>query len=267
MRLINFQRWINRNRLVLWWAIFIPLLLLILTLSGADLRIPQEVLDNTNLSFQYKVLNSAYIIIMARMILLAVGVVVLLICLFFPSFRLSKRGIHWKEFEAELTNVSGEIAAEEVREIIEEESVRWSLINHWLQMSDWEIPDASDLLRELLNTVWEAFPNRRISLSVIDNEGRRAVLHPLLPRLIREIADPRKQGVTAIGFGLSFPEDVYLFLSVYPGQPDGFSRIDDNFIMILGEIFSREVAARSLSYRDLLAHFQLVPLTLGPENV
>jgi hypothetical protein len=258
---INFQQWFTRNRLWLWWTIYIPLVVMILILNYKQLNLSGNDLGNFIISPQYKIFNSALIIVLARVIVVAVGVVVLLICLFFPYFRVSKEGIQWtKEFEEELAEVSGEIAGEEISGLVKEESFRWSLVYGWLKLEERELLEPQFLLRELLATMWEAFPKQKISLSLI-NEGQKwSIYHPLLVKLIVPESANMLENETTFGLKLQFKKNTQLLLHVY-SEPDGFSQIDEKFILILGEIFLLTVMKQGYTAEELLTYFDRVPLT------
>lgn len=257
----DFQLWVYNHRLFLWVVIFLSSLATILILTGEELWISPELLENIMLPLQYKLLNSTPLIFLARIILIAVGVVIMMICLLFPLFRLGKEGIQWTaEMEEELARYSGEIAGEEVEELVREESRRWSLIHRWILLESGKDLIEVEYLRELLATIWEAFPLHRISLTVAERDQPRiAALHPLLPGLIQE--DQVSKGEEGIGFGINFPEGKQLLLIVYARQAEGFSSIDRIFLVVLGEIFSKETSDRQKKLSELLRPFEKVTLT------
>lgn len=264
---VNIQHWLTKNRLWLWWAIYIPLVACILIFNNKELNLPVDYLHNLILSPQYKVFNSSLIIILARVLVIAVGVVVLMICLFFPYFRVSKEGVQWtKEFEEELTEASGEIAGEEISGLVKEESFRWSLIYRWLKLEEREVLEAQFLLRELLATIWEAFPKQKISLSLFDKEGRWGIYHPLLAKLVVAESNNMLEDETTFGFKLQFGKETQLLLHVY-SEPEGFSQIDEKFILILGEIFLLIVIKQHYLTEELLTYFDRVPLTFTSAKV
>lgn len=266
LRLADLQQWVYNHRLFLWIVIFLLSLATILAIVGEELWSAPDLLENTALSFQYKVLNTNSIIFLTRLLLAALGVVVLLICLFFPVFRLGKEGIQWtKEMEEELVRYSGEITGEEVEELINEEAVRWSLVHRWLLPNVWKGRGRPDFLRELLATIWEAFPHHQISLTLIGRDRSRvAILHPLLLELAEDESALDKE---SIGFGLDFTDGEKLLLAVHSREVEGFSSIDRIFLAVLGEIFSQEVMDGGVTLMELLASFEQVTLTPAPDGV
>jgi hypothetical protein len=258
---VDFQHWLTKNRLWLWWVIYIPLVSGILFLNIKNLDLPVGDLGNLILSPQYKIFNSSLIIVLGRIIVVAVGVVILLICLLFPYFRISKEGVQWsKEFEDELTEASGEIAGEEIGRLVKEESFRWSLIYGWLKHEEREKLEVQFLLRELLATLWEAFPKQKISLSLFNKEEKWGIYHPLLTKLIVAEGINLLEAETTFGLKLQFGKETHLLVHVY-SEPEGFSPIDEKFILILGEIFVQIVIKKHCTIGELLAYFDKVPLT------
>ena len=251
---VYFQRWVANNRLLLWWMIFLPLMLLILVISWEHLTIPVEI-EEKNGNFFQELFQSFPLIILARVVVIAVGVVIIMICLFLPVFRVGKEGVQWtREKEEELAQVTGEITGAEVEELVEKESLRWSLVYKWLRLTDTKEVEPSILLRELLSTVWEAFPEHRISITIALKDKEYTLRHPLLTRMV-------SKGMTeeeVFGVKLGFSPDFSLFFYVYPGDPVGFSAIDENFILILCEVFWREALQRQFSPLELVAYFDLV---------
>ena len=66
---------------------------------------------------------------------------------------------------------------------MQEEGLRWSLILRWLKIEEWGEFETPLLLRELLATLWEAFPAQKIAVTLINPEGNWGLSHPLLPIL------------------------------------------------------------------------------------
>jgi hypothetical protein len=257
----RFQLWLTKNRLWLWWAIYIPLVVLIIIFNWEQLNLPSNDLSNLGISPQYKIFNSVLIIVLARVTLVAIGVVLIMICLFFPFFRVSRGGVQWtKEFEEELAEVSGEIAGEEIGGLVKEESFRWSLVYGWLKLGERELLEPQFLLRELLATIWEAFPNQRISLSFINDGQSWGIFHPLLSKLVVAENMNMLEDETTFGLNLRFLKGIQLLLHVY-SDPEGFSQIDEKFILILGEIFLLTVMKQGYAPEELLTYFDRVPLT------
>jgi hypothetical protein len=263
----NFQGWLGKNRLWLWWSIYIPLLTGILFLNSKQLNLPVEDLKNLILSPQYKIFNSSLIIVLARVVVVAAGVVALMVCLFFPYFRVSKEGVQWtEELEEELARVSGEVTGEEIGGLIKEESFRWSLIYGWLKLEGREVLEAQFLIRELLATIWEAFPNQKISLTAINHDERWGIFHPLLTKLVIAENPHLLDDETTFGLKLQFQKDSQLLLHVY-SEIEGFSQIDEKFILILGEIFLLIVIKQGYVLEELLTYFDRISLTFSNPRV
>src|SRR5690554_4918961 len=90
----HFQRWVTRNRMLLWWAVFLPLMLAILLSSWDHLTVP-VVVEVTKDSFWALLFQSSTLIASARVVMVALGVVIIMICLFFPALRVGKEGVYW----------------------------------------------------------------------------------------------------------------------------------------------------------------------------
>ena len=117
--LAYFHRWVRKNPLILWWLIFLPLLLVILHTSWEHLTLPLEVEPGPP-SFWPNLFYSFPLIVLARIVLVAVGLVIIMICLFFPLFRVSKEGVQWsREQEEEIARVTGAELLPEKRPICE----------------------------------------------------------------------------------------------------------------------------------------------------
>ncbi len=268
MRIANLQQWLTRNRLLLWWLIFLPLLALILLCNQSLFKIPSQLLNDSLLSFQYKIFNAPTLIIVARIALIAVGLVVILICLLFPLFRVGKEGVQWtKELEEELARASGEITGEEIENLIREESFRWSLIHGWIKLKEPEPQDAHLLLRELTATIWEAFPDYKISICLIKGRNSWGITHLLLPRLVLGEAIATLEDERTFGLQLPLENDEYLLLRIYTSYPEGFSQIDEKFILVLGEAFLQKVLSSGIGSEQLLAYYDRIPLTLNTGEV
>ena len=161
---------------------------------------------------------------------MAIGAVVILVCLLFPLFRVSKEGVQWtKELEEELTNFSGEVTGEEINDFIKEESLRWSLVYQWLKMTNAGRLQPQFLLSELLTTIWDVYPAKKVSLILSEQDQKWGIVHPLLVKL-----EPVNLHEIDIIFGikLKFGEQTYLLLHVY-GEPESLSLIDEKFIFAL----------------------------------
>ncbi len=257
----NLQQWMVKHRLILWWAVYIPLVIIVLFVYRQQLGLEDECLNNLVISPLYKIFNSNLMIILARVVLIAVGAVVILICLFFPLFRVSREGVHWtKELEEELAEASGEITGEEISGLVKEESFRWSLIYGWLKQEEKENPSPAFLLRELLATVWEAFPHNRISLYYKSTGQTWGLLHPLLVKLILTETGNMLEEETTFGLKLRFSKDTQIIMHIY-SESVGFSQIDEKFILVLGEVFLREAKRQGYSPDELLTYFDRVMLT------
>ncbi|MGE5581890.1 MAG: hypothetical protein ACM3X9_05055 [Bacillota bacterium] len=263
---LNLESWLAKNRLFLWWLVYIPLMAVILIINRKQLGLTVNDLSNLLISPQYKIFNSALIIVLTRVTLVAVGIVIILVCLLFPLFRISKEGVQWtKELEEELAEVSGQITGEEISGLVKEESLRWSLIHGWLKLEENRRLEPELLLRELLGTLWDAFPNQKISLTQVERERKWGLFHPLLAKLT--LAEPGNiyEEDTSFSLKLEFSDTSQLLLHVY-SDSGGFSPIDEKFIMVLGEIFLREVKSKAFTTEALSAYFERVPLTVeeGP---
>jgi hypothetical protein len=261
------QHWLTKYRLWIWWAIYIPVLAGILIFYNKQLELPIDDLRNLILSPQYKVFNSGLIIFLARVVVIAVGVVILMICIFFPYFRVSKEGVQWtKEFEEEMTEASGEIAGEEISGLVKEESFRWSLIYGWLKLEERETLDPNFILRELLATIWEAFPKEKISLTLIDKEYCWGIHHPLLNKLVVVESNNILEDETTFGLKLQFGKEAQLLLHI-KSEAEGFSQIDEKFVSVLGKIFLLIVIKQQFSAEELLVYFDKIPLTFTKDTV
>ena len=168
LRLKALQEWISHNRLILWWLIFVPLLMLIIIFNWKHLTISPGILGNEHLSFQYKLFNSMTLIFIARICLITIGLLVVMICLFFPVIRLGKEGVQWTKEMEELAEVSEKITGEAISDLIKEETMRWTLIYGWFKIRDQAQTEPDFLLREILATVWAAFPESKLNLSFCD---------------------------------------------------------------------------------------------------
>jgi len=264
----NWQKWISHNRLLVWWLVFIPLILVILFLTWGQLRVTSTELANPVLSLQYKIFNSAPLIMIARVVLIAIGLVIIMICLLFPILQVSKEGVQWsKELEDELTRASSEITGEEISHLVDEEAARWLLVYGWIKQCNSEKIEKNFLMREFLSTVWEAFNDYRISLSLVNHEGRWALIHPLLPRLIPEDQTAEYDDETTLRLQLHLNEDVLIYLYIYAEEGEGFSIIDERFMLVLGEIFFQEALHGHTSVVELLTYFDRILLTFVPQKV
>jgi hypothetical protein len=263
----NIQRWLNKNRFYLWWTIYIPLVSGILLLNFKHLDLPVDQLSNFILSPQYKMFNSPLIIILGRIVIVALGAAILMICVLFPYFNVSKEGIQWtKEFQDELTEVSGEIAGEEIEGLVKEESIRWSLILRWLKMEEREVVEMSMLLRELLATCWEVFPSQKITLTLLSDQGKWGLSHPLLPNLIVTESKNFKELARVFGMKLHLGKDFHLFFHI-DSQAEEFSPIDEKFLLVLGEIFVLIVMNQDCVIEELFSFFEKVPLPIQTMEV
>lgn len=262
IKIVNFQPWLTKNRMLLWGIIFLPLLLAILIFNRSLLSLPSHLLNDPALSFQYKVANTATLIILARIAAIAVGLVVILICLFFPLFRIGREGVQWtKELEEELVKVSGEIAGEEIDNLIQNESFRWTLIHNWVKMKEPEPQDAHLLLRELLATLWDGFPDCKISVCRTNSKNCWGITHPLLTRLFLDDTIAALEKEQTYGIQMQVAGEEYLLLRMYTSFPEGFSPIDEKFMLVLGDIYLQKISNAGATPEQLLAHFDQIPLT------
>ena len=249
-----FHRWLRKNPIYLWWLIFLPLMLLILLTSWEHLTVPLQ--DGISPpSFLAGLFQSFTLVVLARVVLVAVGVVIIMICLFFPLFRVSKEGVQWsREQEEELARVTGEITGAEVEDLIRKEALRWSLIHRWFHFVAAKEAAPSVWLREMVAMIGEAFPEERYSI-LLYREGKVYTLgHPLLPKLVA----PDQTVVETLGIKLSFDHDYALYFYLYSVDPVGFSTVDEDFLLILWEIFGREVQLSKVDPVELVAYFELV---------
>lgn len=256
----SFQKWVTTNRLLAWWSLFLPAIALLLLLTKKDLIVTEEVLNDAALSFQDKVLNAPSLVIMVRALFFTACLVGFLICLLLPVFRVSRTGVQWtKELEEELTKASSEITAEEVGLLIKEEANRWNQVLQWMNMKRWQKGGSSVILRELLGTLWESFPGHNISVTLADGDEIRALTHPLLPWLTKE-SEPEED---TIGFRISFSGVRQLSVLIYSRDEEGFSSIDESYLLIMGHIFSRIIEEKKISTSELIDYFQVDTLTNG----
>ncbi|HBF38711.1 MAG TPA: hypothetical protein DDW50_15510, partial [Firmicutes bacterium] len=252
----------TKNRLWLWWAIYIPLVAGILFFNMKHLDLPGNELSNFILSPQYKIFNSPLIIVLGRIVTVALGAVILLVCLLFPYFNISKGGVQWtKEFQEELTEASGEITGEEIEELVQEEGLRWSLILRWLKIEEWEAFKIPFLLRELLASFWEAFPALKIAITLINPEGNWGLAHSLLSRLVVAENANSLAPEKAFGMKLQLGKGIHLLFHIFLEQ-DGFSSIDEKFILALGEIFVKMMMKQEATVDELLTYFERISLTI-----
>lgn len=236
---------------------FLPGMAVLLILGRDLFHVPALHLNNTWLSFQFKVLNTVPLIILARLVLAAVGIVILLICFLFPILRVSKEGVQWtKELGEELANASGEITAEEIGHLVGRETLRWSLIYGWLRQREQEEANPHLLLREFLANIGETFSDCRLSLTWRDGKSQWTVLHPLLSRLVREEAQTLISEERSFGLRLELGSGNELVLRIYSNDPAGFSQMDERFLTVLGEVFLQEVVRGGFSGSELLTYFQ-----------
>ncbi len=251
---VHFQQWVSKHRLLLWWMIFLPLMAVILVTSWEYLIIPTKD-DGVSYTFLQEILNTMPLLVLSRIVLIAVGIVVILICLFFPVFRVGKEGVQWtREKEEELAQVTGEITGAEVEQLIEQESLRWSLVYKWLHLSEKTEMEPPVLLRELVATVLEVFPEYRLSLTILLGDEGYNLLHPLLIRVI----PMDEAGQETFGIKMEFSKDISLLLYVYSRDLIGFSSIDQSFVLILCELFLRSTIPKGLSLSQLGDYFDLI---------
>lgn len=268
LRVTNLQQWLTKNRVLLWWVIFLPLLIVVVVSNSHLLQVSSDMLNDSLMSFQYKICNSPTIIILARVLLVAVGIVIIMICILFPLLRVGKEGVQWtKELEEELVRASGEIAGEEISDLVKEESFRWSLIHGWIKMKEPEKQDAHLLLRELIATIWDAFPTTKLSLNLVNGKNSLGITHPLLSKLVLSETLLMSDDERTYGVKLPFEGDDSLLLRIYTSYPEGFSQIDERFLLVLGEIFLQKVIKSGAIPQELLMHFDQTLLTLQSNEV
>ncbi|NLM37228.1 MAG: hypothetical protein GX202_03765 [Firmicutes bacterium] len=252
--LAYFQRWVRKNPLILWWLIFLPLMLVILYTSWGHLTAPLAVEDNPP-GFWINLVHSFPLVVLARIVLVAVGLVLIMICLFFPLFRVSKEGVQWtREQEEEIARVTGEITGAEVEELIQQETFRWSIILRWLRFCGSKEVASAVSLRELVATISEAFPAERFSILLEHRKKVYGLQHRLLPKLVL----PDQDLAEAFGVKLSFGLDYALYIYLHAPDPTGFSPIDEQFMLVLCEIFGRGAQQMNVNPEELVAYFELV---------
>ena len=122
------------------------------------------------------------------------------------------------------------------------------------------IPDKSMLLRELLATFWDAFPERPIALTLLNNQGKWGLSHPLLPKLNITENKSVRESESVFGINLQLGKDVHLLLHM-DSQVNDLSPVDEKFLLVLGEIFVKRAMQEDYMIEELLAFFEKVPLT------
>lgn len=251
---VYFQRWVTKNRMLLWWTVFLPLMLTILFFSWDHLTVPVSA-GETKDSFVEALFQSMPLIVLARVVVVALGIVVIMICLFFPAFRVGKEGVYWtREKEEELTQATGEIIGAEVGALVAEENHRWSLVYKWLRLADTREITPAVLFRELVATLGETFPKAKMRITIQVENQEYIVLHPLLPRLVGQELTSEE----AFGVKLSFNPEISLVLYLEPGEPGSLSMLDENFILTLCAVFLREARQEEFSPLALEAYFELI---------
>jgi hypothetical protein len=176
--------------------------------------------------------------------------------------------VQWtKELEEELARASEQITGEEIENLIRDESFRWSLIHGWIKLKEPEPLDAHLLLRELMATIWEAFPDYKLSICFTNKKNSWGITHSLLPKLILGEAVISLEDERTYGLQLSFANDEYLLLRIYTNYPEGFSQIDEKFILALGEVFLQKVIQSGVEPELLLAYYDRIPLSLNTVEV
>jgi hypothetical protein len=251
---VYFHRWVRKNPLFLWWLIFLPLMLLILVSSWEHLTVPGDT-EPAPPGLFGRLFQSFALVVLARVVLVAVGVVIIMICLFFPLFRVGKEGVQWsREQEEEIARVTGEITGAEVEALVRQEALRWSLIHRWLRFDGRKEAASVAGLRELIATIGEAFPDEHLSVLWQQGDEFYFLRHPLMPKLV----PPHRAEAEALGVKLSFGPEAALYFYLHTTEPVGFSTIDEEFILILCELFGRLVQAAGVTPAELTAYFELV---------
>lgn len=273
LRIVSLQKWMSKNRLIIWWVVFIPLVALVLACNFGGLVPDSADVHNATHSLQFKIFDSVLLIVLARIILVALGVVILMLCLLFPVLQVGKEGIQWtKELENVLTEATSEIAGEEIGELITQEAWRWTLIHGWLRIhraGDRSAvrTDVVSLVRDLLDTVWKAFPSYRLAVCLTHDKQQWALIHPLLPQLIPKEPTNFTANETVIALEMNIAENQVMELTVYPQEQEGFSKIDERFLLVLSEIFTEEAVRSESFYKEILEHFERIPLTTEAGDV
>ena len=150
--------------------------------------------------------------------------------------------------------MTGEITGAEVEDLIQQETFRWSVILRWLRFCGAKTAASAVGLRELVATIGEAFPAERLSILLEHEEKVYVLQHRLLPKLV----PPGPTIAEAFGIKLSFGPGYALYLYLYAADPAGFSPIDEQFVLILCEIFGRGVQQRNVAPTELAAYFELI---------
>jgi hypothetical protein len=263
MDLRNLNEWFSRNRLIVWWILWVPLFLLILVLSWHGLNLSVETLDNVEISLWYKVLNAAPILNLLRLVALGFGLALLLVCLFFPLLRVGTQGVSWNlESYEEVAKLAGEAAGEEVELLVAEETRRWRTIQNWLQLQP-ETLQPSAFFWEFLFVLHDVFLDDEIHLLVHRNGGKYRVTHPFLAFLSdREVTEEDRQ--IQIIFFLGQEE---WLMTICTEKPEGYSPLDQEFLSSAGAVFAQ--AVYKMGRKELfpeLAGFEAVEVNQSPDK-
>ena len=261
----GFNDWITRCRMLLWWGILLPLFLAVLLISYRQLLIPSSLVVDEGVSLWYKVLNSAPLLFLFRLVALAFGLVLLLICFFLPTMRVGSHGVSWNHvFEEQLADLAGEFAGDEVNYIVQEESKRWQAMQYWIHRG---VPglEAGAIFQEYLFALHENFIETRICVSVVRDNKRYVLTHPVFPFLKRELEEDKDPGhKISAGFRLLTEE---WLVELETDVPGGYSPLDHGFLAALTGIFLRsltEADRRELSLR--IPGFFLTEMNNGFED-
>lgn len=230
----QFNHWIGRHRLLVWWLIWVPLFLLMVSLSVEHLKLTQAILGNDKLSLWYKVLNTTPIIILLRLVVLGFGLALLLICLFFPVLRVGSEGVSWNlESYEEVTKLAGEAAGEEVELIVGQEIRRWQQIQSWLPLEPGHF-QPSVFLGEFLQMLHHIYFEDRIFLITHQENGIFSMGHPFLQFLTGTTIEARDNRQIEFVFFLGQEE---WLIAVRTDQPEGYSDLDQAFFTTVGTVF------------------------------
>jgi hypothetical protein len=231
------NEWFSRNRLIVWWLLWVPLFLLVVAVSWGHLGLSSHILENMEISLWYKVLNAVPILILLRLVALGFGLALLLVCLFFPLLRVSTQGVSWnlESYEA-VAKLAGEAAGEEVELLVMEETRRWRMIQSWLQIQP-ETLQPSAFFWEFLFVLHDIFPEDEIHLLVHHAGGKYAVTHPFLSFLTNNEISGGEQQIQIIFF---LGQEEWL-ITICTSKPEGYSPLDQEFLSSAGAVFAQAV--------------------------
>lgn len=242
------NRWVWKNRLFLWWLLIVPLFCLLLYLYFPGLQVDPDLIAKDEAPLLYKVVNTAPLIFLYRLVALAAGLVLLLICFFFPVLRLSSEGVSWnQEIEEKLVDFAGQAAADEVAMLVEEENHRWQALQYWVHLEPNRVEMAM-AFQELLFVLCEVFSGDDMVVQMV-KDGRRYILaHPVYTFLARAAEEDTEPGRwIGAAFRLTGEEWGIRLETLRQG---GYSPLDQAFLTSICAIFARIIGgaeAKALS--------------------